>query len=290
MSNISEAATGIIRQQICNGGKMAFIGYMFLALEKELRVPLDEQQKVIAAYAHARGQMLDEVFVEQGVSLKQALINRKIGRTVFTGLQVGDCLVVARAAFILGSSREASRLLQVLREKGISLICLDLDEDISLDRERRLVVSTGGAGLVQKVLAALSICDSSRHGEAIRATKRGQKREGKYLGGPVPYGWQIGDGGYLVQNLEQQRIIREMIKLREDRWSYRDIASKVSEKHGLDLSHEGIRKVLETNARKKDEEKQRTFSLQAKPNALLQKHTPQVQGVAEDQGAKKKKS
>jgi DNA invertase Pin-like site-specific DNA recombinase len=197
---------------------------------------------------------------------------------------------VAQAVFVLGSSREASRLLQVLRERGISLVCLDIDEDISLDRERRLVVSKGGAVLVQKILAALSICDSTRHGEAIRATKRSQKREGKYLGGPVPFGWQIGDDGYLVQNVEQQRMIREMLRLREDRWSYRDIASKLLEKHGLNLSHEGIRKVLETNMRKKDEEKRRISSVQGKANALLQKHSPGAQGTAGDHGSEKKES
>lgn len=253
---------------------MACIGYLYLALEKKLRVPLAEQQQAISAYSSSLGKMVEEYFVEQGVSLKQALIHRQEGKKIIDGLQAGDALFVAQAAFVLGSSREASGLLQMLRNKGVSLFCIDLNEDIALDRERKLVVSQGGAMLVQKVLASLSLCDGSRHGEAIRATKMTQKKEGKYLGGPVPYGWQIGAGGFLVQHLEQQRVIREMLKFREDRWSYRDIAKKLLEKYNLELSHEGIRRILEVNYRKKGEEKERVATLQGKSNVLLQRHLP----------------
>jgi len=253
---------------------MASIGYLYLALEKELRLPLAEQQQAISAYSSLLGKTVEEFFVEQGVSLKQALVNRKEGKKIIEGLRTGDALFVAQAAFVLGSSREASRLLEMLRKKGVSLFCLDLDEDIVLDRERKLVVSQGGAMLVQKILASLSLCDSCRHGEAIRATKRVQKRQGKYLGGPVPYGWQPGADGFLVQHLEQQRVIREMLKFREDRWSYRDIAKKLQEKYDLDLSHEGIRKILEVNSRKKAEEKERMVVSQGKSDIGLQRHLP----------------
>lgn len=253
---------------------MACIGYLFLTLEKELRVSLAEQQQAISAFGGALGKTIEEFFVEQGVSLKQALSNRPQGKKILEGLQAGDALFVAKASFVLGSSREATRLLQMLRGREVSLFCLDLNEDIALDKERKLVVSQGGAMLVQMVLAALALCDSCRHGEAIRATKRTRKKEGKYLGGPIPYGWQVGDGGILVQHLEQQRVIREMLKLREDRWSYRDIAKKLLEKYDLGLSHEGIRRILEVNSQKKEEEKARAAVLQGKSNSLLQKHLP----------------
>jgi len=253
---------------------MAYVGYVFMALEKEQRMSLAEQQRALSTYSSALGKAVDVFFVEQGVSLKQAFVNRKEGKKIVEGLQPGDAIFVARAAFILASSKEAFRLLQILRKRGISLFCLDLDEDISLDRERKLVVSQGGALLVQQLLDALSLCDNCRHGEAIRATKKVQKGEGRYLGGPVPYGWQVGEGGIFVQHLEQQRLIREMLKLREDRWSYRDIARILREKCDLDLSHEGIRRILEVNARKKVEEQERIVVSQNRSNAHLQRHVP----------------
>ena len=91
------------------------------------------------------------------------------------------------------------------------------------------------------------------------------------MGGPVPFGWQV-DGEYLVQDLKQQQIIREIIKLRSDRWSYRDIVRKLQEGHNVQLSHEGIRRILVSNAQKKEEEKKRELSGKKKKNPELITH------------------
>ncbi len=236
---------------------MANIGYLYLAREKHLRIPLAEQQQTISACGSSLGKTVEEFFVEQGAGLRQALAKRQEGKRIIAGLQAGDAIFVARAAFVLGSSRDAAHLLQSLREEAVSLFCVDLGEDISLDGERKLVVSQGGAMLVQNFLAALNTCDRCSPSEAIQAAKKTQKRQGKYLGGPVPFGWQRGSGGFLVQHPGQQLIIYEMLKFREDRWSYRDIARKVLERHKLGLSHEGIRRILELNHKKKEEEQKR---------------------------------
>jgi len=96
------------------------------------------------------------------------------------------------------------------------------------------------------LLAALAVCDGSQHGETIRAAKRQMKRQGKYLGGPVPFGWKV-DEGFLVKDREQQKIITRIRTLRADRWSYRDIAIKLGKTFDIHLSHEGIRKILKAN-------------------------------------------
>ncbi len=236
---------------------MAIIGYIFLATEKFGQMSLEEQQRALMAYGRDQGRQVTEVYVEQGVSIRLALVNRPEGRKMIEEARGGDTLVVAKVAYILGSSREASTLLADLRAREVSMYCLDLAEDITCDHERRLAVSDGGAVLIQKLLAAVSLCDSSRHGEAIREAKRNRKRAGKYLGGPVPFGWRVDDDGHLVQNSEEQRVIREMRQMREDRWSFRAISGKVLERYGLSLSHEGIRRILITNQYKREKEMQR---------------------------------
>ncbi len=228
---------------------MAALGYVFLSEETVEQMPLAGQEASILEYCREQGLHPAALFTEQGVPLRQPLDSRPEGRRMVESAQKGDTLVVARAAFVLGSSREACRLLADLRQRGISLICLDLDEDISCDRERRLVVSAGGAVLTQKLMAALAACDSSRHGEGIRAAKRDGRKAGKYLGGPVPFGWRVGAEGRLIQDGGQQRIIQEMRQMRKDRWSYRNIAALLLEKHGVRLSHEGVRRILETYSR-----------------------------------------
>lgn len=42
------------------------------------------------------------------------------------------------------------------------MYCVDLSENISVDEKRKLVVSEGSAGIVEKLLLALSVCESSR--------------------------------------------------------------------------------------------------------------------------------
>jgi intein-encoded DNA endonuclease-like protein len=56
----------------------------------------------------------------------------------------------------------------------------------------------------------------------------------------------------LVQNEAQQKIIQAIITMREDRWSYRDIARKLKDEYDVQLSHAGVRRILETDRKKKE--------------------------------------
>jgi DNA invertase Pin-like site-specific DNA recombinase len=250
---------------------MSALGYIFLTVAREGQVVLAEQQKTLQAYGKSMGLMVEEFFVEQGVSLKTPFRDRKEAARLLAGIQSGDILITMRAEWVLGSAKEGASLIRMLNRKSISLYCIDLNENISLPAERKLVVSEGGSSLILAVLSALAICDGSKHGESIKATKKNQRKEGKYLGGPVPFGWQV-EGEYLVQDLKQQQIIREISKLRSDRWSYRDIAVKLRDRFKVQLSHEGIRRILVGNSQKKDEEQKRELSGKRKKNPDLTTH------------------
>ncbi len=250
---------------------MATLGYIFLAMGKDAQVPAGEQQKAIEDYGKSCGLEVEDYFIEQGCSLKSPFRERKEGSKLLKGVQPGDTIITLKSEWVFGSAKEGVRLIKMLKKQSISLYCIDLQENISLETERKLVVSQGASPLILSVLQALAVCDSSKHGESIKATKRHQKREGKYLGGPVPFGWRV-EGEYLVQDLRQQQIIRDIIKMRSDRWSYRDIVGKLQQKHNIKLSHEGIRRVLANNAQKKEEEKKRDLGGKRKKNPQLVRH------------------
>lgn len=249
-------------------GDMSALGYIFLMMGREGQVVPGEQQKAIHAYGKLLGLTVDEFFVEQGVSLKSPFRERKEAARLLAGVQPGDTIITMKSEWVFGSAKEGSRLIRMLNKNSVSLYCIDLNENISLAAERKLVISEGGSSLILAVLTALTVCDSSKHGESIKAAKRHKKKEGKYQGGPVPFGWQV-EGEYLVQDLKQQQIIRDIIKLRSDRWSYRDIVGKLQERHGVKLSHEGIRRILASNTQKKEEEKKRELSGKSKKNPEL---------------------
>jgi DNA invertase Pin-like site-specific DNA recombinase len=108
----------------------------------------------------------------------------------------------------------------------------------------------------------LSVCESSSHGEAIRAAKENLKKQGKYGGGPVPFGWEVNKEKFLVENDAQQKIIQAMLSMREERWSYRDIAKKLKSEFDIQLSHAGVRRILDSD--KKNKEARKESLLQAK--------------------------
>ncbi|MCP4340626.1 MAG: recombinase family protein [Desulfobulbaceae bacterium] len=231
---------------------MSVFGYIFLALEKEHQRSKEEQQAALYDYAQSVGLEVSEFFVEEGVSLKRPFLERIEGGRLVAGCVAGDVVITMNAAWLLSSAGEGAKLLRTLRKKDVSLYCVDLGENISVDEKRKLVVSEGSAGIVQKLLLALSVCESSSHGEAIRATKKSLKKQGKYIGGPVPFGWQVNEERILVQNKVQQKIIQAIIKMREDRWSYRDISKKLDAEFDIQLSHAGVRRILDSDKKKKE--------------------------------------
>ena len=222
---------------------MSAVGYVFqLATDPDIPAE-DVQQTALAKYAGQLGTEIHYYCYERGISLRKPFRERAAGAELLNNLQAGDLVLTGKAEWVLSSAKEGGKLLGHLEKMGVALYCLDLDANISLPQKRKLMVSDGQAGFTRKLLKSLAACESSKHGEAIRAAKQEMLKEGKYVGGPIPFGWQV-KNGYLVKDKEQQRIIRQIRKWRLDRWSYRDIAAKLYDDFGLKFSHEGVRKVL----------------------------------------------
>ena len=231
---------------------MTVFGYIFLALENEHLVAEAEQKSALHEYARTIGLAIEEMWVEEGASLKRPFKERTEGRRLVEQCFAGDALIIMKAEWLLSSAAEGATLLRTLRENDIAVHCMDLGGNITVDEKRKLVVSEGSAGIVGKLLSALAVCENCGHGEAIRATKRNLKKEGKYIGGPVPFGWEVNKDKMLVENVAQQQVIQAISAMREDRWSYRDISRKLKDEYDIQLSHAGVRRVLESNIKKKE--------------------------------------
>ncbi|GAB6191276.1 serine integrase family protein [Desulfocastanea catecholica] len=230
---------------------MTVFGYIFLALENDHLVAEAEQKSALHEYARTIGLAIDEMRVEEGAGLKRPFRERPEGRRLVEECCARDALVILKAEWMLSSAVEGAALLRTLRNNDIAVYCMDLGGNITVDEKRKLVVSEGSAGIVGKLLSALAVCENCGHGEAIRATKRNLKKQGRYIGGPVPFGWQVNDDKKLVENAAQQQVIQAISAMREDRWSYRDISRKLKNDYDIQLSHAGVRRVLESNIKKK---------------------------------------
>ncbi len=224
---------------------MTTVAYIFLDADREALVPLLKQQEQLADYVQEFAMGCREFVIEEKYLCTEPFMERKEARQLLENVQSGDVIVTLHAKWVLGSPAEALQLLALLKEKQVSLYCVDLDGDIVHKTERKLQVNEGISVLVHALCEALAVGVSSRgHAEAIRAGKAKKKKDGKYLGGPVPFGFLLGEDDRLHKDGQQQKVIQEMLRLKADRWSYRNIAQKMSETYGLKFSHEGIRRIV----------------------------------------------
>lgn len=181
-----------------------------------------------------KGMTLTQVFVEKGVSGSKALLERPEGAKLAAKLQAGDVLITPKLDRMFRSALDALNMPARFRDAKVSLHMIDLGGD---------VMGNGIAKLVFTILSAVAEAERDRIRERIRDVKSDQKKRHRYLGGKIPFGWQLATGGELATNQSQQDAIRCMIALRNGGKSLRSIAS-IMRKAGFQLSHEGVKKII----------------------------------------------
>jgi putative DNA-invertase from lambdoid prophage Rac len=82
--------------------------------------------------------------------------------------------------------------------------------------------------LVFTILSAVAEAERDRIRERIRDVKADQRKRQRYLGGIVPFGWQLGEDGALRENPDQQRAIQRIRELRRNGLSLRAISAAIA--------------------------------------------------------------
>jgi DNA invertase Pin-like site-specific DNA recombinase len=144
-------------------------------------------------------------------------------------------VIAAKLDRMFRSALNALNVIRDFQRQRISLWLLDLGGDVSGDGIARLVLT---------ILAAIAEFERERIGERIRDAKRHQRRSGQYLGGDRPFGWRVGEDGILVEDEAEQRALADMRKMRDAGISLRNIAAKIEQNYGIQISHQGVKRVL----------------------------------------------
>jgi putative DNA-invertase from lambdoid prophage Rac len=195
---------------------------------------LDVQRRQIEGYALMHGLMIAEVLVEEGVSGSIPVEERPIGGQLFAKLQRGDIVVAAKLDRLFRSALDALKVVESLKGRGVKLHLLDLGGDIA---------GNGLSKLFLTIAAAFAEAERDRIRERISQVKADQKARGRFLGGSVQFGYRLGDGGEMVPHEPEQEAIREMIALKAQGRSLRDIAAEMQAK-GHKISHVGVQGAL----------------------------------------------
>lgn len=196
---------------------------------------LEVQQRVIAGYAMQLGLEVTKTFVERGVSGSKPLSDRPQGKALLAALKPGDVVITPKLDRMFRSAVDALEVLGQLKEQSISLHMIDLGGDTT---------GNGISKLVFTILAAVAEAERDRTRERVAEVKRDQRQRGRYLGGQIPFGYEVGDGGELVPVPEQQTAIRKMRRMKAGGSSLRRIAEAMKEQ-GISVSHVAVRDILE---------------------------------------------
>ena len=132
-----------------------------------------------------RGQQLDQVVVEAGVSGAVPFHERPEGAVLWAKLARGDTLVAAKLDRMFRSAADCLAVVEAFKARGVSLFLLDLNggaDDVS---------GNGIARLFLTIVSAFAEFERDRIGERIRATKRAAEGAGEYLGGKAPFGFSL---------------------------------------------------------------------------------------------------
>lgn len=212
---------------------MAAYGYTRVSTGKQAQLgqSLEVQQRIIQGYAMMQGLELTQLYVETGISGSIPIGDRPQGKALLAALQPGDVIITPKLDRMFRSAIDALSVLADLKKRGISLHMIDLGGDVT---------GNGISKLVFTILSAVAEAERERIQERVVTTKADQRERGCYLGGHVPFGFEVVDG-QLVPNPEQQAIIRRILEAHAHGWTLRRIRDTLQ----LELSINTINNVIQ---------------------------------------------
>ena len=219
---------------------MAVYGYVRVSTDRQADEgeSLGAQQCRLEGVAEMLGaSAIDAMFVERGISGGVPLGERPQGARLLATVKPGDTIVSPKLDRLFRSAVDALSVLEDLKKRGIRLYLLDFGE-----------VTNGNGELVFGILSVVVQWERRMIRARIAEVKKDQRGRHRYLGGIVPFGWRIGEGGELVKIPEQQAAIRRMRMLRTEGKSLRAIAAALAAE-GIRISHEGVKQVLSAQDR-----------------------------------------
>ncbi len=217
---------------------MAIYGYIRVSTttQADNGESLEVQRRKIEARAQEQGWTLDRVFVERGVSGGKPLADRPQGKALLAVLTKGDVLIASKLDRVFRSASDALTIMEGFKRQGVGLYLLDLGGEVT---------GNGIGAMVFTIMSAVAQFERERIVERITDMKADQKRRGRYLGGAVPFGYRVAKD---VKTLEpvpkEQAAIKRMRRLRREGTSLRAISQDMK-KRGHDVSHEGVKRILE---------------------------------------------
>jgi putative DNA-invertase from lambdoid prophage Rac len=198
------------------------LGYVRKVREKG--IDKQTQTAAINSFVVANGMELKRIFDETDGSLDIKLRCRSIGRKLLESVKSGDAIIVSSLDRLFLDPSDALETIQQLIGLGVRLLPIDLGVNVAVP---------SGVLILQSIVTA----QTERHALRIRIAKKKGQMAGSFVGGRLPFGYDLVEGR-LVQNAQQQQLIKQAVDLyRHKKMSYREVADRLNDKGGFYVSH-----------------------------------------------------
>ena len=106
-------------------------------------------------------------------------------------------------------------------------------------------VTNGGVGqIVLNILTCLAETERLQISERIKAQKHYAKKERKFLGGAMEFGYRKDEKGKLIPDEKEYAILQSMFNLRKQGLGYRKISDEVKKKFGRKIFFQQVHKIM----------------------------------------------
>jgi len=221
---------------------MNAVGYIRVSSEEQADsgLGLEAQRQRIEAFCTMKELVLTEVFEDAGVSGGKALSTREGGAALLRAVRRGrEVVVAAKLDRLFRSVADAATTIADFDRKGIGLVAISEGFDMTNPYGRAMAQMASVFAELERAM----IRERTRNALGVKRCR------GERISRHVPFGWDFGPAGSLVENVHEQRAIRTMKALRAEGKSYRVIAARlegegIAPKQGGRWQHTAVKCIL----------------------------------------------
>ena len=203
----------------------------------------ETQIKKCRNYASIKDLEIDEIIQEQ-CSGQLPFDRRDKAFELLKKLKSNDHIICSHLDRFCRNTLSLLQMIQKFKIKKIYLHFVDLNCEVT------------GSDAIGNVFLTMLSCFAQLHAEQtsqkMKSYRERMKSENKFSGGKMTFGYDKDENGFFVPIEKEQEVIREMLLMRKQGKSYRDISSQISKstrkKFPLSWTHKIIQRELQAVA------------------------------------------
>ena len=203
----------------------------------------ETQIKKCGSYASIKDLVVDEIVQEQ-CSGQLPLDRRDKAFELLKKLKTNDHIICSHLDRFCRNTLSLLQMIQKFKKKKIYLHFVDLNCEVT------------GSDAIGNVFLTMLSCFSQftaeQTSQKIKSYKERMRTENKFSGGKMTFGYDKDENGFFVPIEKEQEVIREMLLMRKQGKSYRNISSEISKstrkKFPLSWTHKIIQRELQAVA------------------------------------------